>query len=104
MGLAQVSKEGGRTPLGKACLRASGQRPRYGIVRPAEAAGMARSFTRSCLVALAILALAMPALAQGWGSGGSVPQFRSDGPEADAYGRKDGYPMCAGLAYIDDLG
>src|SRR5262245_42899793 len=69
-----------------------------------EAAAMARSFTRSWLAALATLALATPLLAQNWGSGGSVPQFRADGPDADAYGRKDGYPMCTGLVYIDNLG
>lgn len=32
------------------------------------------------------------------------PRFRADGPEADAYGRKEGYPSCRGLMYISDLG
>jgi CubicO group peptidase (beta-lactamase class C family) len=32
------------------------------------------------------------------------PRFRADGLDADAYGRKDGYPFCTGLTYIRDLG
>ncbi len=28
------------------------------------------------------------------------PRFRADGPDADAYGRSEGYPSCTGLAYI----
>lgn len=32
------------------------------------------------------------------------PRFRIDGPEADAYGRKQGYPACTGLTYRRDLG
>jgi CubicO group peptidase (beta-lactamase class C family) len=31
------------------------------------------------------------------------PKFRPDGPDADAYGRKEGYPSCTGLTYIRDL-
>src|SRR5262245_17554670 len=31
------------------------------------------------------------------------PKFRPDGPNADAYGRKEGYPACTGLTYIRDL-
>jgi CubicO group peptidase (beta-lactamase class C family) len=30
------------------------------------------------------------------------PQFRVDGPNADEFGRKEGYPSCKGLEYIDD--
>ena len=32
----------------------------------------------------------------------SGPRFRADGPEADAYGRADGYPRCTGWVYIRD--
>jgi CubicO group peptidase (beta-lactamase class C family) len=31
------------------------------------------------------------------------PKFRPDGPDADAYGRKEGYPSCTGMTYIRDL-
>ena len=30
------------------------------------------------------------------------PHFREDGPNADEFGRKDGYPSCKGLAYIQE--
>jgi hypothetical protein len=30
------------------------------------------------------------------------PRFRADGPDAAAYGMKEGYPTCTGLKYIDD--
>jgi CubicO group peptidase (beta-lactamase class C family) len=30
------------------------------------------------------------------------PRFRADGPNADAYGRSEGYPHCQGLAYISE--
>ena len=30
----------------------------------------------------------------------SVPRFRADGPNADVFGRSEGYPSCKGLAYI----
>ena len=33
---------------------------------------------------------------------GAAPHFRADGPDADAFGRKEGYPSCNGLEYIDD--
>jgi CubicO group peptidase (beta-lactamase class C family) len=32
------------------------------------------------------------------------PRFRSDGPDADGYGRRQGYPACVALAYVRDLG
>lgn len=35
--------------------------------------------------------------------GNAEPHFRADGPDADAYGRKEGYPACTGLTYIRDL-
>jgi hypothetical protein len=28
------------------------------------------------------------------------PRFRADGPDADAYGRKEGYPSCTGQTYL----
>jgi len=33
---------------------------------------------------------------------GAGPHFRADGPNADAFGRKEGYPSCKGLAYVDE--
>jgi CubicO group peptidase (beta-lactamase class C family) len=33
---------------------------------------------------------------------GAGPRFRPDGPNADEFGRKEGYPSCKGLAYIDE--
>ena len=30
------------------------------------------------------------------------PRFRADGPNADEFGRKEGYPSCKGLAYVDE--
>src|SRR6266576_299567 len=35
-------------------------------------------------------------------SQGAGPRFREDGPNADDFGRKDGYPSCKGVAYIDN--
>jgi CubicO group peptidase (beta-lactamase class C family) len=43
-------------------------------------------------------AFAQPAPA----SQGAGPRFREDGPNADEFGRKEGYPSCKGLAYIDE--
>lgn len=34
----------------------------------------------------------------------SGPRFRADGPEADSYGRADGYPRCTGWVYISNTG
>jgi CubicO group peptidase (beta-lactamase class C family) len=31
---------------------------------------------------------------------GAVPRFRADGPNADEYGRQEGYPSCNGIAYV----
>src|SRR5262249_7468502 len=28
------------------------------------------------------------------------PRYRADGKDADAYGRKEGYPACTGMAYV----
>src|SRR5262245_36347021 len=34
---------------------------------------------------------------------GAGPRFRADGPNADAFGQKEGYPSCKGLEYVDQL-
>jgi len=45
----------------------------------------------------------MPAFAQAAAVPQSAgPRFRADGPNADEFGRKEGYPSCKGLAYIDE--
>jgi CubicO group peptidase (beta-lactamase class C family) len=33
---------------------------------------------------------------------GAGPRFREDGPKADEFGWKEGYPSCEGIAYIDN--
>ena len=33
---------------------------------------------------------------------GAGPRFREDGPNADEFGRKEGYPSCEGIAYVDN--
>src|SRR5436190_24217413 len=33
---------------------------------------------------------------------GAGPRFRADGPNAEVWGQKEGYPSCKGLAYIDE--
>jgi CubicO group peptidase (beta-lactamase class C family) len=35
-------------------------------------------------------------------SQGAGPRFRADGPNADEFGRKKGYPSCKGLDYVDN--
>jgi hypothetical protein len=35
-------------------------------------------------------------------SQGAGPRFRADGPNADEFGRKEGYPSCKGIAYVDE--
>ena len=35
-------------------------------------------------------------------SPGAGPRFRADGPNADEFGRKEGYPSCKGIAYVDE--
>ncbi len=35
-------------------------------------------------------------------SQGAGPRFRADGPNADEFGRKEGYPSCKGMAYADE--
>jgi CubicO group peptidase (beta-lactamase class C family) len=34
-------------------------------------------------------------------SQGAGPRFRADGPNADEFGRKDGYPSCKGIDYVE---
>jgi CubicO group peptidase (beta-lactamase class C family) len=51
--------------------------------------------------ALAVLAMGT-AMAQA--SAQDSPRYRTDGPDAQDYGLGRGYPMCKGLAYIDDKG
>jgi len=31
------------------------------------------------------------------------PHFRPDGPNADAFGRNEGYPSCKGIAYVNEI-
>jgi len=63
------------------------------------------------LSAVCVLALAFMLDALGLDSGrafaqaaaapqGAVPRFREDGPNADEFGRKEGYPSCKGIAYV----
>ena len=33
-------------------------------------------------------------------SQGAGPHFRADGPNADAFGRQQGYPSCKGIEYV----
>lgn len=35
-------------------------------------------------------------------SQGAGPRFRADGPNADEFGRKEGYPSCKGIAYVQE--
>src|SRR5258705_1881552 len=35
-------------------------------------------------------------------SQGAGPRFRADGPNADEFGRKEGYPSCKGIEYVDN--
>jgi CubicO group peptidase (beta-lactamase class C family) len=62
------------------------------------------ALARAAVLAIVLAALSSafwPAAAQtatGLGGDGG-PRFRADGPEADAFGRGEGYPPCQGLAY-----
>lgn len=54
-------------------------------------------------VALASLLLApWPSAAQA-ADAAAGPRFRVDGPDADTYGRNEGYPSCVGLAYFREM-
>jgi CubicO group peptidase (beta-lactamase class C family) len=48
---------------------------------------------RATALALALAGAAAPSAAQ---------RFRADGPDADAYGRRQGYPACTGLTYLNE--
>jgi CubicO group peptidase (beta-lactamase class C family) len=41
------------------------------------------------------------AFAQAAASQDAGPRFRADGPNADEFGQKEGYPSCKGIAYVD---
>jgi CubicO group peptidase (beta-lactamase class C family) len=63
----------------------------------------ARTTTRGATLAILLAMLASvsaPAPASGTEAG---PRFRADGPEANAYGRNEGYPSCTRLAYLSEL-
>src|SRR5215471_14209066 len=56
-----------------------------------------------CAAIFIVILHAGPAFAQApAGPQGAGPRFRADGPNADEFGRKEGYPSCKGLAYIDE--
>jgi CubicO group peptidase (beta-lactamase class C family) len=70
-----------------------------GITRlPGIVCAAAFSFMLDALVLDSQQAFAQTAPA----SQGAGPRFREDGPNADEFGRKDGYPSCKGVAYIDN--
>ena len=64
---------------------------------------MLRSRPAILAVMLVAAALAASAQAQFALDTEAGPRFRPDGPEADAYGRNEGYPSCTRFAYIGDL-
>src|SRR5215813_1180341 len=52
------------------------------------------------VLGLLVLAVRPPGgLAAGGASAEGGPRFRLDGPDADAFGRVEGYPVCRGLEY-----
>ncbi len=67
--------------------------------------GVALSRLKPAVLAVCVLlALADPAAAQSAASpaAGSGPRFRADGPDADARGRTQGYPVCARETWFRD--
>lgn len=36
-------------------------------------------------------------------AGGAGPSFRADGPDAERYGSREGFPACRGTEYVGDL-
>src|SRR5262245_7996013 len=53
-------------------------------------------------IVLGLMALAVHPTggqAAGGGSAEGGPRFRVDGPDADSFGRGEGYPVCKGLEY-----
>ncbi len=59
---------------------------------------------RCFAAAIAVAIAASPVRAEGIANPSTDrgPRFRADGPNADAYGRSDGYPSCKGLDYIGE--
>src|SRR6185295_3707571 len=57
----------------------------------------------SILILDAVVLNSVPACAQAAAvPQGAGPRFRADGPNADEFGRKEGYPSCKGIAYVDE--
>jgi CubicO group peptidase (beta-lactamase class C family) len=50
--------------------------------------------------ALIVAAAALPADGSELPAAAAGPRFRADGPNAEAYGRSEGYPRCEGLRYV----
>jgi CubicO group peptidase (beta-lactamase class C family) len=50
--------------------------------------------------ALILAAAALPADASELPAAVAGPRFRADGPNAEVYGRSEGYPSCKGLAFV----
>ena len=50
--------------------------------------------------ALILAAAALPTDASELSTTVAGPRFRADGPNAEAYGRSEGYPSCKGLAFV----
>src|SRR5215469_9440897 len=77
-------------------------RSEHGHNRPQRA----MSFAPSSVLAVAFVAAALsfaskPAAAQASVATSEVgPRYRTDGKDADAYGRNEGYPTCTGMAYV----
>ena len=56
----------------------------------------------SILILDALVLNSVPGFAQtAAGPQDAGPRFRADGPNADVWGQKEGYPSCKGLDYID---
>lgn len=57
-------------------------------------------FERLLRGALILAFAALPADASELPAAVAGPRFRADGPNAEAYGRSEGYPSCKGLAFV----
>lgn len=53
---------------------------------------------RASLAGAAVLAIVLCVLPRSGEAAG--PRFRADGPDAESFGRREGYPLCKGLAYV----
>jgi CubicO group peptidase (beta-lactamase class C family) len=69
-----------------------------------RAIGVARGTAIGAVALAAAVLSASLAAAQTVQPSTGGPRFRADGPDADAYGRRQGYPSCAGLAYMHERG